>query len=140
MVRRHKTVKQVNRLSVFDFIVNSPLLKMIQTSVRRIKTRHYPLFGQIQRPSWRKHRRHPNMEQIQITRSSPKGQVVIPQNIRKNMKIKSGTKFAVYGKKDVIIFKKLEMPTVEDFEKIASFGRKFAKKKGITKKDVLEDD
>jgi len=32
------------------------------------------------------------------------------------------------------------MPTVKDFEKLASFGRKFAKKKGIKEKDVLKDD
>ena len=80
------------------------------------------------------------MEQIQITRASPKGQVVIPQEIRESMHIKSGTKFAVYGRKDVIVFKKLKMPTVKDFERIAKFGREFAKKKNITDQDVLKDD
>ena len=77
---------------------------------------------------------------VQMTTSSEKGQVVIPQEIREELGIESGTKFAVYGKGDTIIFKRVEMPTVKDFEKLATFGRKFAKKKGIKEKDVLEDD
>ncbi len=78
--------------------------------------------------------------EVQITTTSPKGQVVIPQEIRENMGIESGTKFAVYGRGDTIIFKKLELPTVKDFEKLAKFGREFAKRKGIKESDVLEDD
>ena len=79
-------------------------------------------------------------KEVQITTTSPKGQVVIPQVIREHMKIESGTKFAVYGRGDTIIFKKVELPTVKDFEKLARFGRAFAKKKGINEKDVLKDD
>jgi len=81
-----------------------------------------------------------NDKEVQITTTSPKGQVVIPQEIRDRMKIKSGTKFAVYGREDTIIFKKVELPSVKDFEKLAKFGRTFAKKKGIKENDVLEDD
>ncbi len=77
---------------------------------------------------------------VQMTTASEKGQVVIPQEIRDELGIESGTKFAVYGKGDTIIFKRVEMPTVKDFEKLAAFGRKFAKKRGIKEKDVLEDD
>ena len=77
---------------------------------------------------------------VQITTTSPKGQVVIPQEIREQMKIESGTKFAVYGRGDTIIFKRVELPTVKDFERIARFGRAFAEKKRITEKDVLEND
>ncbi len=79
-------------------------------------------------------------KQVQITTTSPKGQVVIPQGIREQMKIESGTKFAVYGSGDTLIFKKVNLPTVKDFERLAIFGRKFAKNKGIKEKHVLEDD
>jgi AbrB family looped-hinge helix DNA binding protein len=79
-------------------------------------------------------------KEVQLTTSSAKGQVVIPQEIREELGIESGTKFAVYGKGDTIIFKRIEVPTVKDFEGLAAFGRKFAKKSGIRKKDVLEDD
>ncbi len=77
-------------------------------------------------------------KEIQITTTSPKGQVVIPQEIRKGLRIKSGTKFAVYGRGDTIIFKRVELPTVNDFEKLTVFGRAFAKKKGIkSERDVV---
>ncbi len=79
-------------------------------------------------------------KEVQVTTVSPKGQVVIPQEIREELGIESGTKFAVYGKSDTIIFKRIEMPTARDFEKLAAFGRKFAKKKGIKERDVLEND
>ena len=79
-------------------------------------------------------------KEVQITTTSPKGQVVIPQEIREQMSIQSGTKFAVYGRGDTIIFKRVELPTVKDFERLAGFGRTFAKKKGIKEKDVLKDD
>ncbi|MBI2548452.1 AbrB/MazE/SpoVT family DNA-binding domain-containing protein [Candidatus Woesearchaeota archaeon] len=78
--------------------------------------------------------------EVQITTTSPKGQVVIPQEIREEMQIESGTKFAVYGRGDTIIFKRVELPTVKDFERLALFGRTFAKRKGIKEKDVLEHD
>ncbi|MBI4149648.1 AbrB/MazE/SpoVT family DNA-binding domain-containing protein [Candidatus Woesearchaeota archaeon] len=77
---------------------------------------------------------------VQMTTASPKGQVVIPQAIREQMKIGSGTKFAVYGRGDTIILKRMSLPTIKDFERLAAFGREFAKRKGITEKDVLEDD
>jgi len=80
------------------------------------------------------------LKEVQITTTSPKGQVVIPQEIREYMSIESGTKFAVYGRGDTIIFKRVELPTVKDFEKLARFGSEFARKKGIKEADVLEDD
>ena len=79
-------------------------------------------------------------KEVQMTTTSPKGQVVIPQEIREQMSIESGTKFAVYGRGDTIIFKKVELPTVKDFERLARFGNEFARKKGIKEKDVLKDD
>ncbi len=79
-------------------------------------------------------------KEIQITTTSQKGQVVIPQEIREDLRIESGTKFAVYGRGDTIIFKRVELPTVRDFERLVAFGRAFAKKKGIKEKDVLEND
>ncbi len=77
---------------------------------------------------------------VQVTTASLKGQVVIPQEIRERMRIDPGTKFAVYGRGDTIIFKKIEVPTVKDFERLARFGRAFAKRRGIRESDVLQDD
>jgi len=52
-------------------------------------------------------------EEPQVTTISEKGQVVIPQSIRKELKIKPKNKFLVYGKGDTIILKKLELPDIK---------------------------
>jgi len=52
-------------------------------------------------------------QETEITTMSKKGQIVIPQKIRKNLKIKPRTKFAVYAKNDMIIMKAFEVPNLE---------------------------
>ena len=52
-------------------------------------------------------------EKPEVTTISEKGQVVIPQSIRKELKIKPKNKFLVYGKGDTIILKKLELPDIK---------------------------
>lgn len=79
-------------------------------------------------------------KKIELTTMSPKGQIVIPQSIREQLGIKAGEKFAVYGKNDTLVFKKIEMPGVEEFEQIVNWGVEFAKKKEIKPEDVLSDD
>ena len=79
-------------------------------------------------------------EKIKLTTASLKGQVVIPQEVRKKLRIEDGTKFAVFGKGDTVFLKKITVPTVKDFEKLASFGEKFSRKRGIKREDVLEND
>ncbi|MBS7633701.1 AbrB/MazE/SpoVT family DNA-binding domain-containing protein [Candidatus Bathyarchaeota archaeon] len=50
---------------------------------------------------------------------SEKGQVVIPQSIRKELGIKPKTKFLVYGRGDTVIMKKLELPDLnKEWEEI----------------------
>jgi AbrB family looped-hinge helix DNA binding protein len=43
---------------------------------------------------------------------STKGQVVIPQAIRRKLGIRAKTKLIVYGYRDAVIMKKLEVPDV----------------------------
>jgi AbrB family looped-hinge helix DNA binding protein len=76
--------------------------------------------------------------EVELTKISQKGQVVIPQDIRKKLGIKTGTRFAVFGEKDTVIFKKVEMPSIEDFKKLTEKTSRIAKKRGITKKDIEE--
>ncbi len=52
-------------------------------------------------------------EEPEVTTVSEKGQVVIPQSIRKELGIKPKTKFLVYGRGDTVIMKKLELPDLE---------------------------
>jgi len=52
-------------------------------------------------------------ENSEVTTMSEKGQVVIPQSIRKELGIKPKTKFRVYGRGDTVIMKKLELPDLK---------------------------
>jgi AbrB family looped-hinge helix DNA binding protein len=54
-----------------------------------------------------------NAEEPEVTTISEKGQVVIPQSIRKELGLKPKNKFLVYGKGDTIIMKKLELPNMQ---------------------------
>jgi len=49
-----------------------------------------------------------------VTTISEKGQVVIPQSVRKNLNIKPKTKFLVYGEGDTVILKKIELPDLRE--------------------------
>jgi|WetSurMetagenome_2_1015567.scaffolds.fasta_scaffold1127465_1 AbrB family looped-hinge helix DNA binding protein len=52
-------------------------------------------------------------QEPEVTTISEKGQVVIPQSIRKELGIKPKTKFLVYGRGDIIIMKKLDLPDLK---------------------------
>lgn len=52
-------------------------------------------------------------EEPEVTTMSEKGQVVIPQSIRKELGIKPRTKFLVFGRGDTVIMKRLELPDVK---------------------------
>ena len=58
-------------------------------------------------------------QEPEVTTISAKGQVVIPQSLRKALGIKPRTKFLVFGRGDTLIMKRLELPDVKkDWEKI----------------------
>jgi AbrB family looped-hinge helix DNA binding protein len=46
---------------------------------------------------------------LELTRLSERGQVVIPTELRKRMKLKEGERFIVMGLGDTIILRKLEL-------------------------------
>ena len=73
---------------------------------------------------------------------SSRGQIVIPQDIREELKAREGTIFSVVSAKDAIILKKIATPSKEDLIKeirsIAMEGRKRAEKLGIKESDVPE--
>ena len=52
-------------------------------------------------------------DEPEVTTMSEKGQVVIPQSIRKELGIKPKTKFLVFGRGDTVIMKRLELPDVK---------------------------
>lgn len=78
--------------------------------------------------------------EVETIRMSSKGQIVIPQDIREELKTTEGTIFAVYGHNDTIILKKITTPSKEDLISelgaIAKAGRIKLEKQGITEKDI----
>jgi len=80
---------------------------------------------------------------IEITKMTSKGQVVIPQDIRKGKNLKEGERFLVYDIDDSVILKRIKnlekSKTREEFEKIFSSMWKTAKARNITKKDIAEE-
>ncbi len=45
---------------------------------------------------------------VKITKASSKGQVVIPEDIRKRLKIQKGSIFVITSKKEMIVLRKLD--------------------------------
>lgn len=79
-------------------------------------------------------------EKADVTVVSEKGQVVIPQAIRKKLGIGPKTKLLVYGYQDAVIMKKLEVPNVtKELEAIYKrVNKKIAKYGGLTNEEINE--
>ena len=70
------------------------------------------------------------------TKLSSKGQVVIPEAIRVNLKLKTGDSFLVYGKDDTIVFKAAPDSLKNEFEEIMAEAKDFARKAKLKLADV----
>jgi len=78
------------------------------------------------------------MSVLATTKMSSKGQVVIPENIRKKLKLKSGAQFVVLGNEDVVILKEIAPPSLSEFDKLITEARKQARTAGLRKSDISE--
>ena len=77
---------------------------------------------------------------VEMVKMSSKGQIVIPQEIRAELRASEGTMFAVVSGRDSIVLKKVATPSEEDLIRelgeIAKEGAKRAEKLGIKESDV----
>ena len=76
------------------------------------------------------------METIATTRMSSKGQVVIPESIRKRLNIKEGAQFLVVGDADVVILKVVVPPDMSEFDVLIKLARQQAKEAGLKPADI----
>ena len=76
------------------------------------------------------------MKSLATTRMSSKGQVVIPEEIRKALKLTEGKEFVVLGEKDVIILKIITPPSMKNFEHLIAQARKQVRLSRIKKQDL----
>jgi AbrB family looped-hinge helix DNA binding protein len=78
------------------------------------------------------------MARVSTTKMSSKGQVVIPENIRKQLNLKAGAQFVVLGEKDVVILKNISPPSMDEFNSLIAQARKKAKQAGLKKSDIKD--
>ena len=78
------------------------------------------------------------MKPLATTRMSSKGQVVIPESIRKDLKLEAGTRFVVVAEDDVVILKTITPPSLNDFNAVISKARQQAKEAGLTPAKAAE--
>jgi AbrB family looped-hinge helix DNA binding protein len=76
------------------------------------------------------------MDNLATTRMSSKGQVVIPEAIRKQLNLKEGSQFIVVGEGDVVILKAITPPSLESFDALIQKARQQADTSGLKRGDI----
>lgn len=76
------------------------------------------------------------MSTVATTKMSSKGQIVIPEEIRKKLKLKTGSRFMVVGENDVVILKNITPPAMDEFTELIKSARKQAKEVGLKLSDI----
>ncbi|MEK6876149.1 MAG: AbrB/MazE/SpoVT family DNA-binding domain-containing protein [Nanoarchaeota archaeon] len=75
--------------------------------------------------------------EVELTRISEKGQVVIPSSLRRVMKINKADQFLVFGEGSTIILKKVEKSAFEkSFEEITKPLQRVVKEEGFSREDL----
>lgn len=70
------------------------------------------------------------------TKMSSKGQIVIPEEIRKRLGLKPGAQFVVVGDRDVVILKAISPLSMDDFDDLITEARRQARKSGMKRSDI----
>jgi AbrB family looped-hinge helix DNA binding protein len=78
------------------------------------------------------------MATLATTKMSSKGQIVIPEEIRKRLKLKTGAQFVVVGDNDVVILKSIAPPSMDEFDALIADARRQAKAAGLKPAHVRE--
>ena len=76
------------------------------------------------------------MTNVATTKMSSKGQLVIPEDIRNRLKLKTGSQFVVLAENDVVIFKVIAPPSIEEFDTLIAEARSKARQVGLKQSDI----
>jgi len=77
------------------------------------------------------------MANLATTKMSSKGQVVIPEDIRKRLKL-TGSQFVVVGDDDVVILKAISPPSMKEFDALIAEARQQGKNAGLKHSDITD--
>jgi len=78
------------------------------------------------------------MKTIATTRLSSKGQVVIPERIRRRLNISEGAQFVVVGEGDVVILKVISTPDLDSFDHLIQQARQQAEVAGLKQAEITQ--
>jgi len=78
------------------------------------------------------------MSDLATTQLSSKGQVVIPEEIRKKLKLKPGSRFVVVGEKGTVILKENTPPSMDEFDELLAEARKQARKVALKSSAITQ--
>ena len=70
------------------------------------------------------------MADVNTTKMSSKGQVVIPEDIRTRLGLKPGAQFVVVGDNDTVILKVITAPDMSQFDGLISRARHKPERRG----------
>ncbi len=76
------------------------------------------------------------MASLATTKMSSKGQVVIPEEIRRRLGLKPGSQFVVVGGSNVVILKAIGPPSMEEFKHLVREARRRAREAGMKPADI----
>jgi AbrB family looped-hinge helix DNA binding protein len=78
------------------------------------------------------------MSLLATTRLSSKGQVVIPEDVRKSLKLRVGDQFVVIGRGDTVILKTISPPPFSEFSDLLDEAQRQARAAGLKRADVVK--
>ena len=76
---------------------------------------------------------------LATTKMSTRGQIVIPENIRNDLGLVSGSEFIVVTEEDAIILKKLHLPPKTALKSLLDKANAKAKAAGITEEVIASE-
>ena len=76
------------------------------------------------------------MASTATTKMSSKGQIVIPEEVRKKLGLKTGDKFYVMGENDVVVLKTISSQSLDQFSSLIKQSRQQARSAGIKQSDI----
>ena len=78
------------------------------------------------------------MSEIATTKMSSKGQVVIPENVRRRLGLKAGSQFVVIAGDDAVVLKPVTKPDISQFDELLAEARAQARRAGVRKADIVK--
>ena len=78
------------------------------------------------------------MATVATTKMSSKGQVVIPEDVRKALGLEVGAQFVVMGDGDTVVLKRIAVPAKSELEALIGKVHSQVRRAGVKPRDVKE--